>query len=170
MHTMLDPPRILGVALQDAEQPVVHPATLNPDLVVAGHVAMHCLPLAPARERMRRRSCHGIQDGMDLCSHAGWNALQEVHRWHVALRVISSVALKEVDPPRIRSPLRDGAGHVGQSSGSSSPLSTTSSDASVVASRSRLATTSPTVTNAVAGSGLAVRISKVMVPPSISQD
>ncbi len=45
MHTMLEPPQVVGVALQDAEQPMVHTATLNSDLEVAGHVVVHRLAL-----------------------------------------------------------------------------------------------------------------------------
>src|SRR3546814_10727760 len=43
-----------GVTLEEAERAVVHAPALHPDLVEAGHVAVHRLPLAATGESGRR--------------------------------------------------------------------------------------------------------------------
>ena len=94
MHTMLDFPS-LGIALQDTEQPVVHPATLHPDLEVAGHVIVHRLPLAAAREGRRWRCRHSVEDGVDLCCDLGGYRFEELDRGHSTLGVVGLGALKK---------------------------------------------------------------------------
>src|SRR5690606_30351034 len=99
-------------AVEKTEESMVLAAALNADLVQAGHVAVHGLPLATAAERRRRRFGDSVQDGMDLGDDLSWKCAEEVESRRDPGRVVLRGALEEVDSPRLAVDLCHGPGSV----------------------------------------------------------
>lgn len=66
-------------------------ASLDANLLVARHVAVHGLPLSAAGERRGWGGGDGIEDGVDLGRDLGRKAIEELDgAWMVALRPSTS--------------------------------------------------------------------------------
>jgi hypothetical protein len=72
---------LLVRVFQEAEEPKLLPLRpLSPDLEVAGHFPVHCLPPAATREAGRRCFTNGLECGQDLCLYVDGTVLKEIGR------------------------------------------------------------------------------------------
>lgn len=80
----------MGVSvLEEAKQPELFAAWPGrPNLVVAPHFAMHCLPLTPTRELRRWGLGNGVKRGFDPRANFHWTGRKKRISWHAPIGLL----------------------------------------------------------------------------------
>ena len=91
---------VVGISLQQTDQPIVRAALLDADLIEAGHLATHSLPLPPTSECGCGHLSDSVQDGVDLGSHFVRTRLDDVEYRYSLVLIVSLDAPKELVKPR----------------------------------------------------------------------